>query len=225
MNTTFEEVYCMANIDDSVLNVLPNNERNRLLYQHIKYAIGKFEDICYKDIKTYNEFNEFIYYYTMYDNEKQLKIEEEIPEGYDIYIGIRKDENEIYTQYVEFEYDNWENIITLIEEIPNGYEILVSFYNAGSFNCELSTKEKTILALGVEYSWRNSKENKTALLNQRVYLGSTNMYSQANHISTLQTLSKETYCKLEKEIKDYSYLCNPKKLKGLVGRPRNNGWW
>lgn len=218
MNTTFEEIYCMANIDDSVLNVLPNNERNRLLYQHMKYAIGKFEDICYKDIKTYNKFEEYRYEYIMSEGENQLQIPDELSKEHDIYIGYRKDENEVFVQYVDFEYDDWNNVINLYSQIPDKYEILVSFYNAGSFNCELSTKEKTILALGVEYSWRNSKENKTALLNQRVYLGSTKMYSQANHISTLQNLSKETYFQLEKEIKDYSYLCNPKKLNGLVGK-------
>ena len=202
------------------MKLLTINQQYALSYLYLQYSISYFLADCYKDLEDIVEFSETEYFYTSngVDNEYLLSPTPQV--GSQLYVGytISKDMPYIEIPPSEYSYDSITNIITLINNPPDKSIIYISAYIIGQFNEALNAMEKTILSEGMNVVFQEGQLNKTSLLNQMVYGGTTRIYSAANHIAELRKTSNNQYFNIVKGmISEYSYKFNPLRLKGLGG--------
>ena len=211
------DIYCrfFSMVNDKVLNSMPTNLLYKMLSMYMKTAISYFENDCYKNISEYKDFKQHELYFKYDGTDNQLyvgNIDELIDTTYEnIYIGYRFSSDEVYTEVKEFTYDEFDSIITIEQDLGldgRTCELYIAFYNIGEFNEneKLNDTEVNILVLGLQACWINNQRLKENLLNQRTYMESNKMYSQANHMQTITELYQSVQFKeMQQAIISYTF--------------------
>ncbi len=224
IGTLFTEIYEANEIlkNDNRLNAKPTNLVYQLYYQYLKFAIGFFYRDCYKDLSNHIPFSQVIYKFVTdgVDNQFLLESPTTPPENCYFYVGIAPDDNTSYTEITcdKFTYDEDTHVLeTNGDVIAENNIIYISAYIIGEFEESLVFDEINILNEGMLVPYNKEQQNRNSLLNQRVYGGSQNMYSQSNHISAVHNVLKDQEQRVRELIVQYTYRASPNKLKGLGG--------
>lgn len=214
MGTNFTDIYDINEILklDTRLLGKPDNIVYSWKYKWLKYAISIFENDCYKDLSKITPFSQIEYEFIS-DGIKNEYILTPIPiTDSSFYVSVDNSDDYSYT------YNKTTNTLT-ISPIPIlNSNIYISAYIIGSFDESLNFQEQTILSEAMIIPYLEQERNRSELLNMMVYSGDAKIYSQANHLDTLNNIVDNQYYKrVRMMITDYSYKQNPNNSKGLSG--------
>ena len=227
MGTQFIDIYRQNEIlkNDQRLNSKITNQIYSLYAQYLDFAIGEFEIDCYKDLETnLVPFSQAEYEFIANGTDNQFLLQSPNTPATNclFYVGYAKDNTTAYTEITSnnYIYNSTTNILTITNPtlITAGYLIYVSAYVIGSFAVTLNKQEINILNQGMLVPWDMEHVHRDSLLAQKVYGGSQKLYSQAQHISSVNNVMDNQYFQIFKGmIRNYTYRYNQNKTQGLAG--------
>lgn len=193
--TRVEEIYdvFLSNIEDDVLALLYNHNLRELLHKYLLGAIVGFKK-CKKDltIKDYS-----LYTFNMSAGDDEFIIPENVDVNNIEIIGVDTKESYVFT-YLEDERK-------IIVDYALSENSVISIYNDGYFEDDLSVEEIYILAMGMICYWLNTKVNREENLTQIISDGDYKRLSGANMLDKLIKLKQTTDENFRLATIDYSY--------------------
>ncbi len=222
MATSFEKIHCLATIlrKDTTLATLPSYQYYELCYKQLIIGKAAFVYDCLKDLNKYTPYSvsEYVFTGDGYDNEFQLT-----PAPTDlqtnIYVGIKKEDDDLLQETIAYTYDSETNILTLEDTPAPNAQVTIAFFDIGSFDDDLDDDECAILAESEQIAYYESYLGNAKTLNQVTYSTTVKIHSQAEQLKQLSNVSITQWRdRVESMINKYSYRRSHDRLKGLSGR-------
>ena len=225
MATPFEDIHCLATIlrKDTTLASLPSYQYYELCFKQLIIGKAAFVYDCHKNLNAYTPYSvsEYDFVGNGIDNEFILS---PAPTNLqtNIYVGLRNSEEDLLEETLDYSYDDTTNIITLADIPSPNTQIVIAFFNIGSFDDDLDDDEKAILAESEQIAYYEAYLANSKSLNQVTYSTTVKIHSQAEQLKQLSNISITQWRdRVESMIVKYSYRTSRDKLKGLSGRSSN----
>lgn len=107
----------------------------------------------------------------------------------------------------------------IIQDVPNQLNnIYIGAYTDGQFNQTLNLTERGIVLDIMQMNYIDLQVANEKTINQRVYGKDYGMYSQANHLTTLNDTIDMKYKRIIQKMNLYSYRQDPEELTKLGGK-------
>lgn len=225
MATPFEDIHCLATIlrKDTTLASLPSYQYYELCFKQLIIGKAAFVYDCHKDLNAYTPYSvsEYNFVGNGIDNEFVLSpAPTELQTN--IYVGSRNSEEDLLVETLDYVYDDTTNIITLNDIPAANSEIVIAFFNIGSFDDDLDDDEKAILAESEQIAYYEAYLANSKSLNQVTYSTTVKIHSQAEQLKQLSNISITQWRdRVESMIIKYSYRTSNNRLKSLSGRSSN----
>lgn len=222
MATSFEDIHCLATIlrKDTTLASLPSYQYYELCFKQLIIGKAAFVYDCHKDLNSYTPYSvsEYDFIGNGMDNEFELS-PAPLPTQTNIYIGVRNSEEDLLQEVLDYTYDDTTNILTLTDIPLSQSEVVVAFFDIGSFNEDLDDDEKAILAECEQIAYYEAYLANSKSLNQVTYSTTVKIHSQAEQLKQLSNISITQWRdRVESMIVKYSYRTSKDRLKSLSGR-------
>lgn len=221
METSFDEIYCLNQLirSDDRISSLSINDFYLVMWKYLQYSIANFQYDCKEDLNNYIPYSQTVYNFVC-DGISNVFSLTPPPTQTDInfYICSRLGANEPYKQIQNYVYDSINYTITTEDTLPIQTEVIITSYEVGKFNFDLSLDEKRILSEGMVTPWLEEQVNEINLARFAIFGGSAKMHSQAEHLGKLDQRITNQYNLILRLINQYSYRTSQTNLKGLGGR-------
>lgn len=225
MATPFEDIHCLATIlrKDTTLASLPSYQYYELCFKQLIIGKAAFVYDCHKNLNAYTPYSVSEYNFVGNgDDDEFLLSPAPTSLQTNIYVGIRDSEESLLTEIFDYTYDDTTNILTLPTAPSDGTEVIIAFFNIGSFDEDLDDDEKAILAETEQIAYYESYLANSKSLNQVTYSTTVKIHSQAEQLKQLSHISITQWRdRVESMIVKYSYRTSKNRLKSLSGRGIN----
>ena len=222
MATPFEDIHCLATVlrKDTTLANLPSYQYYELCFKQLIIGKAAFVYDCHKNLNAYTPYSvsEYNFVGTGDDNEFLLSPAPTSLQT-NIYVGVRDSEESLLTELFDYTYDVENNILALDVPPSEGTEIVVAFFDIGSFDDDLDDDEKAILAESEQIAYYEAYLANSKSLNQVTYSTTVKIHSQAEQLKQLNHISIGQWRdRVESMIIKYSYRTSNNRLRSLSGR-------
>lgn len=180
-------------------------------------AIGTYGDYCYNDLDFNVEYSRQIYEFAGDGITTIFNLSPSPQTSAEFYVevdGVKLDDD-------KYSFNDITDDLTFVTAPPAPSDgddnIYIGTYILGEFTADLNIQEKQILSEAMIIPYTKEKLNRESLLLQKVYSRDLGIYSQANHIKSLNEILQRQIEETDQKIMMYSYKQDPDDLEGMGG--------